>query len=63
MDKGAGFVALTVDERALDIWLQKAEVFISMGLYEPARHFLAEAYRVSVVSQGLYNTYIFKGNG
>lgn len=54
-DKGAGSVAPSVDERAVDIWLEKAEVFISMGLYEPARHFLAEAHRVSVVSQGLCN--------
>ncbi|XP_075891746.1 cilia- and flagella-associated protein 46 isoform X3 [Nelusetta ayraudi] len=48
VDKGAGSVAPSVDERAVDIWLEKAEVFISMGLYEPARHFLAEAHRVSV---------------
>lgn len=50
VDKGAGSIALSADERASYIWLEKAEVFISMGLYEPARHFLAEAYRVSVVS-------------
>lgn len=55
VDKEAGSVAQSVDERAVDIWLEKAEVFISMGLYEPARHFLAEAHRVSVVSQGLCN--------
>lgn len=50
VDKGAGSIAPSVDEQVLYIWLEKAEVFISMGLYEPARHFLAEAYRVSVVS-------------
>lgn len=51
VNKGAESVAQSVDELAVNTWLEKAKVFMSMGLYEAARHFLAEAHRVSVVSR------------
>lgn len=54
VNKGTESVAQSVDELAVNIWLEKAEVFMNMGLYEPARHFLAEAHRVSVVSRSLW---------
>lgn len=39
-----------MDVCAQDIWLDKAEVCVSMGLYQPARQLLAEAHLVSKVS-------------
>lgn len=51
VNKGTESVAQSVDELGANIWLEKAEVFMSIGLYEPARQSLAEAHRVSVVRQ------------
>lgn len=33
-----------------DIWLDKAEICLSMDLYQPARHLLREAYLIAMVS-------------
>lgn len=33
-----------------DIWLDKAEACLTMGLYQPARQLLAEAHMVAMVS-------------
>ena len=41
----------SIDVCAQDIWLDKAEVCLSMGLYQPARQLLAEAHFVSMVSR------------
>lgn len=49
VDKEAVSLAQSMD---VNIWLEKADIFVSMGLYQPARQFLAEAHRVSVVSVG-----------
>lgn len=49
MDKEAVSFAQSMD---VNIWLEKADIFVSMGLYQPARQFLAEAHRLSVVSVG-----------
>lgn len=51
-DKEAVSLAQSMDVHVVDIWLEKADIFVSMGLYQPARQFLAEAHRVSVVSVG-----------
>lgn len=48
LDKQAGSWQQSVC--AQDIWLDKAEVCVSMGLYQPARQLLAEAHLVSKVS-------------
>ncbi|XP_041867180.1 cilia- and flagella-associated protein 46 isoform X2 [Melanotaenia boesemani] len=43
----ASYWRQTKDVSALDIWLDKAEVCISMGLYQSARQLLAEAHMVA----------------
>ncbi|XP_051816052.1 cilia- and flagella-associated protein 46 isoform X2 [Acanthochromis polyacanthus] len=48
MNGKAGSRIQRVDLRAQDIWLDKAEVCLSMGLYQSARQLLAEAYLVSM---------------
>lgn len=40
----------STDVRIQDIWLDKAEVCLSLGLYQPARQLLAEAHLVATVS-------------
>lgn len=39
-----------MDARDQDIWLDKAEVCLSVGLYQPARELMAEAHLVARVS-------------
>ncbi|XP_051232115.1 cilia- and flagella-associated protein 46 [Dicentrarchus labrax] len=48
LDAKAGSGQQTVDVCAQDIWLDKAEVCLSMGLYQPARQLLAEAQLVAM---------------
>ncbi|CAK6962375.1 cilia- and flagella-associated protein 46 [Scomber scombrus] len=47
-DEKAGSWQQSADVCAQDIWLDKAEVCLSMGLYQPARQLLAEAHSVAV---------------
>lgn len=51
MDEAAGSGPQSMDVCAQDIWLDKAEVCLSMGLCQPARQLLAETHRVAVVSR------------
>lgn len=46
----AGSRPQALEVSALDIWLDKAEVCVSMGLHQAARQLLAEAHFVSQVS-------------
>lgn len=46
----AGSGPQAVEVSARDIWLDKAEVCVSMGLHQAARQLLAEAHSVSQVS-------------
>ncbi|XP_044228761.1 cilia- and flagella-associated protein 46 isoform X1 [Thunnus albacares] len=48
MDEKAGSWRQSMDVCAQDIWLDKAEVCLSMGLYQPARKLLAESHLVAV---------------
>lgn len=50
VDETAGSERQSMDVCAQDIWLDKAEVCLSMGLYQPARQLLAEAHLVAMVS-------------
>lgn len=50
VDEKVGSGLQSMDVSAQDIWLDKAEVCVSMGLYQPARQLLAEAHLVSLVS-------------
>lgn len=50
MDENAGSWPQTMDVCAQDIWVDKAEVCLSMGLYQQARQLLAEAHLMAVVS-------------
>lgn len=50
MEEKAGSGRLSVDVSAQHIWLDKAEICVSMGFYQPARQLLAEAHLVSLVS-------------
>ncbi|XP_071380722.1 cilia- and flagella-associated protein 46 [Centroberyx affinis] len=47
VDDKAGSGRQNADVCAQDIWLDKAEVCLSMGLYQPARQLLAEAHLVA----------------
>ncbi|XP_071337384.1 cilia- and flagella-associated protein 46 isoform X2 [Trachinotus anak] len=47
MDGNSGSWRQSMDVCAQDIWLDKAEVCLSMGLYQPAREVLAEAHLVA----------------
>lgn len=66
VDKQAGSWQQSMDVCAQDIWVDKAEVCVSMGLYQPARQLLAEAHLVSKVSlkaiRAQYQTLIVKQN-
>ncbi|XP_044070722.1 cilia- and flagella-associated protein 46 isoform X2 [Siniperca chuatsi] len=48
VDEKAGSGRQNMDVCAQDIWLDKAEVCLSMGLYQPARQLLAEAHLVAM---------------
>ncbi|XP_034078590.1 LOW QUALITY PROTEIN: cilia- and flagella-associated protein 46 [Gymnodraco acuticeps] len=48
VDEAAGSGPQSMDVCAQDIWLDKAEVCLSMGLCQPARQLLAETHRVAV---------------
>ncbi|XP_028983141.1 cilia- and flagella-associated protein 46 isoform X3 [Betta splendens] len=48
MDNSAWLRKEGMDMRVQDIWLDKAEVCLSMGLYQPTRQLLAEAHLISV---------------
>ncbi|XP_074502975.1 cilia- and flagella-associated protein 46 isoform X2 [Sebastes fasciatus] len=48
VDEQAGSGQQSMDVCAQDIWLDKAEVCLIMGLYQPARHLLAEAHLVAM---------------
>ncbi|XP_026212735.1 cilia- and flagella-associated protein 46 isoform X2 [Anabas testudineus] len=48
MDENAGSWPQTMDVCAQDIWVDKAEVCLSMGLYQQARQLLAEAHLMAV---------------
>ncbi|KAK1905958.1 Cilia- and flagella-associated protein 46, partial [Dissostichus eleginoides] len=48
VDEAAGSGPQCMDVCAHDIWLDKAEVCLSMGLCQPARQLLAETHRVAV---------------
>lgn len=50
MDEKAVSEQQSMDVHAQDIWLDKAEVCLSMGLFQPARQLLAEAHFVAMVS-------------
>lgn len=50
MDERAWSGQESMDVCAQDIWLDKAEVCLTMGLYQPARQLLAEAHILAVVS-------------
>lgn len=50
MDEAAVSGRQSMDVHTQDIWLDKAEVCLSMGLYQPARQLLAEAHFVATVS-------------
>ncbi|XP_040906348.1 cilia- and flagella-associated protein 46 [Toxotes jaculatrix] len=47
MDGNMGSGRWSTDLCAWDIWLDKAEICLSMGLYQPARQLLAEAHLVA----------------
>ncbi|GAA6225204.1 cilia- and flagella-associated protein 46 [Lates japonicus] len=47
MDENVGSGRQSMDVCAQDIWLDKAEVCLSMGLYQPTRQLLAEAHLVA----------------
>lgn len=50
VDEKAGSWQQSMDVCAQDAWLDKAEVCLSLGLFQPARQLLAEAHLVSKVS-------------
>lgn len=50
MDENAWSWQEGMDVHVQDIWLDKAEVCLSMRLYQPARQLLAEAHLIAVVS-------------
>lgn len=50
MDEKACSGQQSRDVCAQDIWLDKAEACLTMGLYQPARQLLAEAHMVAMVS-------------
>ncbi|KAI3362965.1 hypothetical protein L3Q82_011639 [Scortum barcoo] len=48
MEENSVFEQQSMDVCAQDIWLDKAEVCLSMGLYQPARQLLADAHLVAM---------------